>query len=152
MRSDQERQFIAMMNANLELEVRQAITDGTIQRCGTKGKENGKDGAYVIHNARVPFGYGWNWANGKSCRWQADSDEPMPQKEIREQEKALAEIKKEREKGYDRASLQAQRLIDNASTMVDDHHYMFGKGVIGAGPLRVDSTTCSSPSTALITE
>ena len=138
MRNEHKRQFIMTMDAELGLEIKEVVADGTIQRCGIKGKENGKDGAYVIHPARVPYGWGWNWFSGESCHWRADSDGPMTLEETRERERAIAEAKKEMEKGYATAGVLAQRLIDTTSTRVDDHPYMLSKEITGAGPLRID--------------
>lgn len=65
------------------------ITDGQLHRCGTEGKENGKDGAYRFHIDDMPVAWWINWRTTDKGTTYCDKSEPEMTSEEREEFKRV---------------------------------------------------------------
>ena len=112
----------------LLIEYSRFYTSKNIQRCGTLGKPNSKNGAYM-----------WNGSIGWIMDWSSDRPEVIwyrsePNGDFTKKEKALIEEYKknaanervEKEKGYKKASEEAQKRLEKSKS--ETHPYLAAKG------------------------
>jgi putative DNA primase/helicase len=117
------------------------IGDGAIHRCGSAGKEKGKDGAYVLHLDYPPSGWWRNFRTGQKGIWTARNAQPASPEERRllhariESDKAKR-IQEETRK-HAQASQKTKRLIARCAPATKDHPYRRRKGVTFVDGIRV---------------
>ena len=111
-----EQELIAAFEAELHcagIIPGEIIADGELHRCGTEGKAQGKDGAYLLHLDGRVSGWWQNWRSGESNTW----------------------VHAER-------AAKAQTMLQTLAKATADNPYLKRKGVVPAGDLRVTSDGC----------
>ncbi len=126
-----------MVNAGL-VPPADLITDGTLNRCGTVGKEFGQDGSYVVHlDNGVPTLWFENHRTGVSDTFTAKTKSSMTPTEYKAYADRMATMKEQRkqeqEAQYAKAAQEAQSIWNSASTASNDYPYLARKGVPSYG-------------------
>ena len=114
------------------------IADGKIHRCGTAGKERGKDGAYCLYlNGVMPAGWFQNHRTGDWQTWSLKNNRKLTHTEQIAFFECVARDRQRREtelsRQYDRAAVRAERLWSAAKPADDTHEYLRRKGVKSHG-------------------
>lgn len=110
-----------------------------LTRCGTEGRERGKDGAYCLHlDGGIPAGFIQNFRTGEKLTWRyasggftVDTDEIYERRRQIEAERRKWEA--ERTKRHAEAAVRAERLWNEAKPASPEHPYLKRKGVESHG-------------------
>jgi len=99
------------------------IADGCIHRCGTVGKERGKDGAYVLYPDFPISGHYWNYRTGEDASWsEATGRSFSPEERTRVQ--SIQVVRRKRENAIAAsAAIRAQRILATSQLPPPDHPY-----------------------------
>lgn len=118
----------------------QIIADGTLHRCGTVGKEHGKDGAYVLHADPPPSGWWENYRTGETATWTAGNPQAFSTAmRISLQTREAADKKThQREDGrrHAKARNRADHIFAHARNVPSEHPYFVSKGIEPYGNIR----------------
>jgi phage/plasmid primase-like uncharacterized protein len=118
------------------------IADGEIHRCGTAGKENGKDGAYLFHPDPPHGGWYLNYRTGESGKGaygSRTSPTSAESKRLQERiEKDKANRQTERIQRQTAAAKKAVKAVETLPCATGKHPYLIKKGVKPVGDLRVE--------------
>ncbi len=120
--------------------VEHIVADGALHRCPTKGKSQGKDGAYILHLDPPAAGWWKNWRTNEDANWTAKGDELLsPEDRARlnariERDKAVREV--EQSERHAKARERAQRILAGSEPAKPDHPYLTRKSVPVLGELR----------------
>jgi len=114
------------------------IADGKIHRCGTAGRERGKDGAYCMYlNNNVPAGW---FKNHRTGAWQTWSLKTNRLRTLAEQTALYDRITQDRlnhetvlYRQYDHAAARAERLWNAVKPADDTHEYLNRKNIKAYG-------------------
>jgi phage/plasmid primase-like uncharacterized protein len=115
------------------------IADGTLQRCGTEGREHGSDGAYIFYSDPPPSGWFRNWRTGTEDSWSSGNGNMTPeQKRVLQEriERAKATRQAEEAKRRAEARDKAAKIYGRAKPCPADHPYLRGKGIKPAEGIR----------------
>lgn len=119
------------------------VGDGSLHRCPTADKPNGKDGAYILHLDGRVSGWWQNWRTGESETWTAEGQakmSPAEKKAFRERiERDKRKRQEEQAEVHREAAAKAQAMFDSLAKVTADNPYLKLKGVTPAGDLRVTS-------------
>ena len=112
------------------------VTDGCIHRCGTVGKERGKDGAYVLYPDPPISGHYWNYRTGEDASWsEATGRSFSPEERTRVQ--SIQVVRRKRENAIAAsAAIRAQRILATSQLPPPDHPYFVKKGISVVGGIR----------------
>ncbi|MEF3696732.1 DUF3987 domain-containing protein [Desulfolutivibrio sp.] len=117
------------------------IADGKLHRCGTVGKERGKDGAYVLHADPPVSGWWQNYRTGESGKWAERHSRPMSFAEKDRLQASFAAAQKARldesSRRHAKARETASRIWEKADPAPLNHPYLVRKGVKPLGDIRV---------------
>jgi putative DNA primase/helicase len=108
------------------------IFDGSFHRFSTNGKSNDKAGWYIFFDDGIPAGAFGNWREGISYKWRADIGRELSRQELEQidqkQKKAQQIRENELDKQYQKASIEAARIWEEA-TPATEHPYLKKKGI-----------------------
>ncbi|NDY55202.1 DUF3987 domain-containing protein [Desulfovibrio sulfodismutans] len=117
------------------------IADGKLHRCGTVGKERGKDGAYVLHADPPMSGWWQNYRTGESGKWTDRHLHPMSitEKDRLQTSVAVAQNARREESSrlHAKAKETAFRIWEKADPVPLNHPYLARKGVMPLGDIRM---------------
>ncbi|WP_272699690.1 DUF3987 domain-containing protein [Desulfovibrio sp. Fe33] len=125
------------------------LADGELHRCGTQGKPQGKDAAYVLHLDQPASGWWQNWRTGESGTW-TDGDSSAMSEAERQSLKARIERDraartKEQARRYAEARAKAVEALNGLPDAQDGNPYLTAKGVRAVARLRVDDDNLVVP-------
>ena len=126
------------------------IADGQLHRCGTEGKPNGKDGAYVLHLDHPASGWWKNYRIGESDTWVASDTHRMSAEDRQALNSRIKRDRATRKEGQNRsyaeAQAKAEAMLINLPKPEEGHQlYLKSKGVQPTGNLRVDGEALIVP-------
>lgn len=121
----------------------QIAADGALHRCGTVGKEHGKDGAYVLHPDTPPSGWWKNYRTGESATWTAGNPQTFSAAmraslQARKEADKMAH-QREDELRHSKAQNLANHIFSHVRSAPSDHPYLVNKGIKPSGNIRVTS-------------
>lgn len=109
------------------------IADGTIHRCGTSGRERGKDGAYLLHPDPPVSGWWKNYRTGQEDTWTVRHGQDMTPQDRAMLKLRIEATKKVRQEEQARrhadAAAIAAKITKDALACPDAHPYLKAKGV-----------------------
>ncbi len=113
------------------------IADGTLHRCGTSDKPNGKNGWYIFHGDHPASGAYGDWRTGMTETWTANGEKALTKAERQalkarmERDKAARE--EETARRHAEAREKAKRIWNACPPAPADHPYLIRKSVIFDG-------------------
>ncbi|MEF3695548.1 AAA family ATPase [Desulfolutivibrio sp.] len=116
------------------------IADGNLHRCGTVGKERGKDGAYILHPDPPVSGWYQNYRTGEEGKWTFKRAERLtPEDSARIKARAETSKMARQEnlaKQHAEAQEKASRIFAEAQQVPSDHPYLVRKNIEAVGEVR----------------
>ncbi|QLA21249.1 DUF3987 domain-containing protein [Desulfolutivibrio sulfoxidireducens] len=138
--ADPVRDFEAVLHEH-GLVVDQVIPDGALHRCGTSGKERGKDGAYTYHPDHPASGWYQNYRTGDVGNWTSTDgarltpEERAAMKGRVERDRAARQAEEARR--HAEARDKAKAIYEACPPCPADHPYLTKKGVAPVDGLRL---------------
>jgi putative DNA primase/helicase len=147
-----EQEIISEFEAELHLAgivPGEIIADGELHRCGTEGKPQGKDAAYLLHLDPPASGWMQNFKTGVSDTWTAGDSGTMTEAERQSLkariERDKAARKEEQARRYGEARAKAAEILKGLPEVQDGSPYLDAKGVRAVARLRIDGDTLVVP-------
>ncbi|MGE4556087.1 MAG: DUF3987 domain-containing protein [Desulfovibrionaceae bacterium] len=126
--------------AQAELVVGDIIADGEIHRCGTVGKEQGSDGAYLLHLDNKPSGWWKNHRTGDSGTWTYSNGSCWHprQQDILKNKLALEASEKKEQIGqrHTEAMQKAEYILSVSAPAKNNNPYLKKKSILSYGEIR----------------
>uniref|UniRef100_UPI002601B8BC toprim domain-containing protein n=1 Tax=uncultured Desulfovibrio sp. TaxID=167968 RepID=UPI002601B8BC len=128
---------LARMMADGLVPVESLQADGALHRCGVRGRERGRDGAYRVHLDPPASAWWRNWRTGAEGTYCGKTDNEMSAAERKALRQRIDEDKAARQAEQERrwaATARLARSIWNAAPLATDTHpYTRRKGVPALG-------------------
>jgi putative DNA primase/helicase len=147
-----EQELIAAFEAELHcagIIPGEIIADGELHRCGTEGKAQGKDGAYLLHRDPPVSGWWQNFRTGESDTWTAGDSSTMTEVERQSLKARIERDRAARKEGqarrYAEARAKAAEVLSGLPEVQDGNPYLTAKGVRAVARLRADGDTLVVP-------
>lgn len=113
------------------------IADGRDHRCGTVGKERGRDGSYIVYIDVVPVLCCCNWRTGERTSYSIKEDKILTRAERELVSARIKEAKlryeEELRRRQEKAAVQAVKIWNNAQYATKDFSYLQKKCIESYG-------------------
>ena len=131
--------------AEYGLVCQELIADGRLHRCGTEGKERGRDGAYILHMDDLPVLWVKNWRTGAEGTDKAVNERALTAGQRRALQQRMEQVRKaveqDRQAQHTAAARVARAAWAASSPASGEHRYLCRKEVPALGVRQRPSAT-----------